>query len=98
MQGKLPYMTIAAHKAQAPTPLSTYVFDNSDEEPTRRRFTGLPLVFDAGTTRHLLALGIGPGWQCLEVGAGGGSVAVWVAEQVGVTGSVLATDIDTRFL
>src|SRR5438477_229199 len=31
-------------------------------------------------------------------GAGGGSIALWLAEQVGPSGSVLATDIDTRFL
>ena len=91
-------MTIPANTGQAPTQQSTYVFDNSDEEPTGRRFTGLPLVFDPGTIRHLLARGVGPGWQCLEVGAGGGSVALWLAEQVGAHGSVLATDIDTRFL
>jgi SAM-dependent methyltransferase len=92
------FMTISADTAQAPPQPSTYVFDNSNEEPTRQRFYGLPLVFDPGTVRHLLALGVGPGWQCLEVGAGGGSVAVWLAEQVGVSGSVLATDVDTRFL
>jgi 2-polyprenyl-3-methyl-5-hydroxy-6-metoxy-1,4-benzoquinol methylase len=95
---KLAYVTISADRTQAPTPPSTYVFDNSDEAPTRRRFAGLPLAFDPGTIRHLLALGVSPGWQCLEVGAGGGSVAVWLAEQVGPSGSVLATDIDTRFL
>jgi SAM-dependent methyltransferase len=89
-------MTTSASKAY--NPLSSYVFDNSDEGPTRRRFIGLPLVFDPGTIRHLLATGVGPGWQCLEVGAGGGSVALWLAQHVGMTGSVLATDIDTRFL
>jgi 2-polyprenyl-3-methyl-5-hydroxy-6-metoxy-1,4-benzoquinol methylase len=91
-------MTISANTAQAATQLSAYVFDNSDEEPTRQRFIGLPHVFDPGTTRHLLARGVGPGWHCLEVGAGGGSIALWLAEQVGATGSVVATDIDTRFL
>jgi 2-polyprenyl-3-methyl-5-hydroxy-6-metoxy-1,4-benzoquinol methylase len=32
------------------------------------------------------------------VGAGGGSIAEWLAGQVGPDGRVLATDIDTRFL
>jgi trans-aconitate methyltransferase len=32
------------------------------------------------------------------VGAGGGSIARWLAERVGPTGIVVATDIDTRFL
>ena len=39
-----------------------------------------------------------PGWRCLEVGAGRGSMAVWLAEQVGPTGQVVATDVDTRYL
>ena len=38
------------------------------------------------------------GWRCLEVAAGRGSMAVWLAEQVGPAGQVVATDIDTRYL
>jgi SAM-dependent methyltransferase len=41
--------------------------------------------------------GIGPGWHCLEVGAGTGSVARWMAEQVGDDGRVMSTDIDLQF-
>ena len=37
----------------------------------------------------------GPGWRCLEAGAGGGSIAAWMADRVGPEGSVLAVDIDT---
>lgn len=39
-----------------------------------------------------------PGWRCLEVGAGRGSMAVWLAQQVGVTGRVVATDVETTYL
>ena len=39
-----------------------------------------------------------PGWRCLEVGAGRGSMAVWLAEQVGPTGHVVASDIDVGYL
>ena len=39
-----------------------------------------------------------PGWRCLEVGAGRGSMAVWLATQVGPTGHVVATDLDTQYL
>ena len=38
------------------------------------------------------------GWRCLEVGAGRGSMAVWLAERVGPNGRVVATDIDVRYL
>jgi SAM-dependent methyltransferase len=40
-------------------------------------------------------LGIGAGWRCLEVGAGGGSLTGWMA---GRGATVLAIDIDTRFV
>jgi 2-polyprenyl-3-methyl-5-hydroxy-6-metoxy-1,4-benzoquinol methylase len=46
----------------------------------------------------LLARGVKPGWRCLEVGAGGGSVADWMADRMKPTGMGVATDIDTRFL
>jgi SAM-dependent methyltransferase len=39
-----------------------------------------------------------PGWRCLEIGAGRGSMAVWLADQVGPSGHVVATDLDTRYL
>lgn len=75
-----------------------YVFDNAAEAPARQRFAALPRLYDPGTIRHLDRLGVRPGWRCLEVGAGGGSIALWLAERVGPTGHVLATDVDTRFL
>src|ERR1700734_4546355 len=39
-----------------------------------------------------------PGWRCLEVGAGRGSMAVWLAERGGASGQVVATDIDVTYL
>lgn len=39
-----------------------------------------------------------PGWRCLEVGAGRGSMAAWLAQQVGPEGRVVATDVDTSYL
>jgi SAM-dependent methyltransferase len=41
-------------------------------------------------------LGIGPGWRCVDVGAGGGDVAVALAEIVGRQGRVYAVDNDPR--
>ena len=85
-------------RKEPPSTESLYVFDNAEVEQARRRFAGLPLIFDPGTIRVLSERGVGPGWSCLEVGGGGGSVAAWLAERVGPTGFVLVTDIDTRFL
>ncbi len=78
-------------------PGSPYIFQNA-AQPTADRFSGLATVFDPGSVRHLSALGVGPGWQCLEVGGGGGSVARWLSEQVAPSGRVVVTDLDTRHL
>jgi hypothetical protein len=43
-------------------------------------------------------LGVGPGWRCLDVGDGDGSVARWLAGRVGPEGHVTTTDLNTRFL
>ncbi|HUY64246.1 MAG TPA: methyltransferase domain-containing protein [Acidimicrobiales bacterium] len=51
-------------------------------------------MFDPWTFRHLDDIGVGPGWRCWEVGAGGTSVVWWFAGRVGSTGRVLATDLD----
>ena len=74
-----------------------YVFDNAHGK-TRERFPALSDLYDDETIRCLQAIGVAPGWQCLEVAAGGGSIAQWLAGQVGSGGRVLATDLDARFL
>ncbi len=77
--------------------MSTYIFDNAGE-PTGQRFNSLETLYDSWTIRHLQTTGIGAGWQCWEVGGGGGSIAAWLAERCGPTGHVLVTDLDPRFL
>ena len=64
----------------------------------RERLVHLAATLDPGTQRRMRALGIGPGWRCLEIGAAEGSMARWMAEQVGASGRVVAADIDLRFL
>jgi len=62
------------------------------------RLAAIAELFDPVSFRHLEATGISDGWQCWEVGAGGPSVSAWLAERVGPTGSVVATDLDlSRF-
>ncbi len=74
-----------------------YVFSN-DWKDARQRLGLLEEVFDPGTIRHLEQIGVGDGWQCLEAGAGAGSIARWLSMKVGSSGRVLATDIDTCLL
>ena len=77
--------------------MSNYIFENAAPQ-AGQRFASLETLYDPWTIRHLEATGIGPGWQCWEVGAGGGSIATWLGERCGPTGHVLVTDIDPRFL
>src|SRR5271163_1787538 len=42
----------------------------------------------------LARLGLGAGWRCVDVGAGGGDVTVALAEMVGRDGRVYAVDSD----
>ena len=73
-----------------------YLFDNRSAD-AGDRFSGLAELFNPITFRHLEAIGLREGWRCWEVGAGGPSVASWIAERVGSSGHVLATDIDTSW-
>ncbi|MBP2479135.1 SAM-dependent methyltransferase [Crossiella equi] len=77
--------------------MGSYPFDNA-VDAARTRMAALEATYDTVSKRRLTALGTGEGWRCWEVGAGGGSVARWLAERVGPSGHVLATDLDTRFL
>ena len=77
--------------------MGDYAFDHEwGQELDRLRL--VETIFDDQTVRHLDAVGIQPGWRCLEVGAGAGSIAAWMARRVGPTGRVVATDLQTDFL
>ena len=77
--------------------MTTYTLSNAWERE-RERLTAIQRTYGAGTVRAFEACGVAPGWQCLEVGAGTGAVAEWLADRVGPDGRVVATDIDTRWL
>lgn len=53
--------------------------------------------YDDTTLTRLRQLGAGPGWSCLDVGAGTGTVARRLLREAGVS-EVLAVDRDVRFL
>ncbi|HJW70873.1 MAG TPA: methyltransferase domain-containing protein [Candidatus Binatia bacterium] len=66
------------------------------EEAEDERLGLLERIFDPGSRRRRAL--VQPGWRCLEIGAGRGSMAVWLARQVGERGQVVATDIDVTYL
>ncbi|MGW3122927.1 class I SAM-dependent methyltransferase [Streptomyces sp. NPDC001107] len=76
--------------------MSRYLFDNSDAQ-TSGRFSALETCYDPVSHRQLELTGLAPGWKCLEVGGGGGSLGDWLGERVGPDGEVTITDIDPRW-
>ncbi|WP_370416567.1 class I SAM-dependent methyltransferase [Streptomyces fradiae] len=55
------------------------------------------LAYDDLSLSRLRALGAGPGWRCLDIGAGTGTVSRRLLREAEVAG-VLAVDRDVRFL
>jgi len=74
-----------------------YVLSDVDRDQ-RARLDAIAAPADAGTFAILDQLGVGNAWRCAEVGAGSGTVAAWLCERVGPTGTVVATDINTRWI
>src|SRR5215213_3502381 len=71
----------------------SYVFDPGWDRETDRLLTN-EAVWDPGTLERFERLGVAPGWSCLEVGAGAGGAARWLADRVGPTGRVVAADLE----
>ena len=89
-------MTVAAQPDPAP-PAPAYAFDN-DDPAAAERLELSSAVLDGFTISRLSSLGDLTGQRCLELGAGNGSIAGWLADQAGLSGQVLATDINTRHI
>jgi SAM-dependent methyltransferase len=78
---------------------TSYRISDDDAAVAREqeRLAALAASRDPRTIRAFEAIGVGPGWECLEVGAGSGTVAAWLAGHVLPGGHVVSVDIDLRF-
>jgi SAM-dependent methyltransferase len=70
-----------------------YAYGNA-REIQRERLRTLETLLDAGS-RRVLEPFVAAGSRCLEIGAGGGSIAAWLADRAA---EVLATDLDITVL
>lgn len=77
-------------------PANGYLLENG-KQGAAVRFASLSALFDPGTFRQFDACGMAAGWHCWAVGAGGPLLVGKMAERVGHTGHILATDIDTSW-
>lgn len=79
--------------------MTEYLLQPRDAPDLERvRLDLLAQVHDPLTVAQLDAIGVGEGWQCLDVGAGAGAVTRMLAERVGRGGRVVAIDLDTSML
>ena len=77
---------------------TSYIFGDARDSAELERLRAIEAIFDPASHHTLGSTGIQCGWRCLEVGAGAGSIARWLAERVGAEGDVVALDVNTRFL
>lgn len=78
-------------------PKSGYILPH-DLAGEHQRLALMSELLDPLHRGYLEKLGLKPGWRCLEVGCGNGSVSRWMAEKVGPKGRVVATDLDLRYV
>jgi ubiquinone/menaquinone biosynthesis C-methylase UbiE len=64
----------------------------------RERLELLEGMADEFSIDTISAAGFQRGWRCLDVGAGSGSIARWLARETGDPSLVTATDLDVRWL
>lgn len=82
----------------APAPISYRINEDAEQiRQERARLLVLARLLDPTTRESLRRAGIRRGAHCCDVGSGAGTVAAWMAEQVGPTGRVVSIDVDTRF-
>ncbi|HEX5598419.1 MAG TPA: class I SAM-dependent methyltransferase [Micromonosporaceae bacterium] len=77
--------------------VSQYTFNNATPEAARQ-VRLLAEILDGHSTDVLTRTGVAPGWRCLDLGAGAGSISRWLAERVAPGGRVLAMDTDPRHI
>jgi SAM-dependent methyltransferase len=64
----------------------------------QQRLALMSSLLDPVERARIAYLGVRPGWRCLELGCGNGSIAEWLAERVAPTGHVVASDIDLSYI
>ncbi|NJC70709.1 class I SAM-dependent methyltransferase [Planosporangium thailandense] len=70
---------------------------SKDSPGERDRLDAIQRNVDGFTMKIIEELGVEPSSHCLELGAGAGSIAYWLADRC-ADGRVVAVDIDTRYL
>ncbi len=78
--------------------MSNYIFEEQSEAREFRRLQLLEAANDPTTIAMLEETEIQSGWECLELGAGAGSILRWLGQRVGPAGLAIGVDKNTSFL
>src|SRR5688572_17386341 len=78
--------------------VSEYIFKENQDDHELRRLQLIEQALDERSIRWLRSTDIQPGWHCLELGAGAGSIAQWMGSVVGDRGRVLSIDIKPKYI
>jgi SAM-dependent methyltransferase len=78
--------------------MDQYIFEKNQDDQELARLRLIEHALDKATIARLQSTGVRPGWRCLELGAGAGSITQWMGEAVGRQGEVVAIDIKTSYL
>ena len=62
--------------------MKPYVLDDASTLEYQR-LDLMSKILGPWTRGYFTSLGVGEGWQCLELGSGNGSIAEWLSEPVG---------------
>jgi SAM-dependent methyltransferase len=73
---------------------SRYLLSSTVPADEAQRLAMLSDLTNEATFDRLGSFGPMTGWRCIDIGAGDGSVARWLAGQVGAEGRVVATDLE----
>jgi ubiquinone/menaquinone biosynthesis C-methylase UbiE len=78
--------------------MNTYIFEDHRSDQELQRLRLIEQALDGESIARLQDTGVTQGWQCLELGAGAGSIAQWLAGIVGTSGLVVAVDRNSQYL
>src|SRR5215211_4234354 len=77
--------------------MKPYILDDAST-PEYQRLDLMSKIPGPWTREYFTPLGVGEGWQCLELGSGNGSIAEWLSQTVSPSGNVTAIDINPVLL
>lgn len=75
-----------------------YIFETAQQKAEFERLKMIEEAFDEKTQEIIQYSGIAPGWKCLELGFGAGSILRWMIDSVGSEGKIVGIDKNIRFI